>query len=134
MSLSVFDLPETVCSRVILQQDEKKIGELHSVFLVDGGRSETLINTFRSFFPDAAVEPFQSVLSEEDIELTEGPDELMRGTFLPALAVGIAALENWQEAENANLLPRSLRKKKRGRSRIAWHTIAAGNEQALAHQ
>jgi len=125
-SLSVYDLPETVCSRVILQQDEKKIGELHSVFLVDGGRSETLINAFRSFFPDAAVEPFQSVLTDEDIELTEGSDELMRGTLLPAMVVGIAALEKWPEAGNANLLPRSLRKKQRGRRRIAWHTYAAG--------
>ena len=125
-SLSVFDLPETVCSRVILQQDEKKIGELHSVLLVDGGRDNKLLDSFRHFFPDAAVETMRTVLDEHGVDLPDSADEPLRSSFIPGIAAGLAVLEQWPTIGATNLLPDRLKRKERRRIGPAWHTYAAG--------
>ncbi|MDX1439423.1 MAG: hypothetical protein R3284_05925 [Rubricoccaceae bacterium] len=124
-SLSVFDLPETICSRVILQQDEKKIGDLHSLYLVDGGRSEKLLSAFRSYFPNAAVEPLKSLFGDESFTLNESDEEPLRASVLPAISVALAGVEKWSQTLENNLLPRELSKKQGRKFGIAWHTIAA---------
>ncbi len=125
-SLSVFDLPETVCSRVILQQDENKIRDLDSVYLVDGRQSDKLLNAFRSYFPDAAVAPLTSLLADDELDLLETPDEQSRSAHVSAISVGLAALEQWPQAFDVNLLSKDLKKKQRRRYGATWHTVAAG--------
>lgn len=125
-SLSVFDLPETICSRVILQQDEKKIGDIHSLYLVDGSRSDKLLSAFRQYFPDAAVEPFKGLFGNEEFELPESEEEPIRGAVLPAISVALAGVQQWPQALRDNLLPRELSKKQRAGIGFEWHTLAAG--------
>lgn len=125
-SLSVFDLPETVCSRVILQQDEKKIGDLHSVLLVDGGRNDKLLHSFDNFFPDAEVRSLRTMLAEHGVGLSDTPEEPLRGSLIPGIAAGLAVLEKWPSLETTNLLPRQLKRQERRRKGGAWHTYAAG--------
>ncbi|MDX1532538.1 MAG: hypothetical protein R3362_13495, partial [Rhodothermales bacterium] len=123
-SLSAFDAPETVCSRVLLQQDEKRIGRLHNVFVAGAGRSDHLLDAFRSYYSDAAVEPMQRVLTDSGLVLPENDDTYTKAQVLPALAVGLRLLEGWDTAADVNLLPRDLQRRRRD-FELAWHTVVA---------
>src|SRR5690606_17102141 len=52
-SLTVFDSPDTICSRVLLLQDEYGIDDVHDVLLLSEEREEDMIESFTLFFPDA---------------------------------------------------------------------------------
>lgn len=54
-SLTVRDPAETICSRVLLLQDEYGIGEIQHVFLIGEEGDVALIDGFQDFFPDADV-------------------------------------------------------------------------------
>lgn len=55
-SLTSTDAPETICSRILLQQDEYGVGEVHHVFVLSTERERDLVASFKMFFPDACVE------------------------------------------------------------------------------
>ncbi len=55
-SVSSLDAPETICSRILLQQDEYGIGEIHHVFVMSTDRERDLVESFQMFFPDARVD------------------------------------------------------------------------------
>ena len=76
-SITTYDAPETICSRVLLQQDEYGTGEVQQVFLLGEERSETLLESFTLFFPDAHVESYESVFP--DVNLI--PEKLLRRQF-----------------------------------------------------
>lgn len=57
-SLTSLDAPETICSRILLQQDEYGVGEVHHVFVLSQDRESELVESFAMFFPNACVERF----------------------------------------------------------------------------
>ena len=65
-SLTTFDATETICSRVLLIQDEYGIGEVQSVLLLGEDQEEALVESFSSFFPEARVSSMQTVLPSSD--------------------------------------------------------------------
>jgi hypothetical protein len=124
-SLTSFDSPETVCSRVMLQQDEHKIGALHHVMVVSEGRPERTLSAFRDFYESASVETLQQVLSAQGIHLPEEGDGVKLGAAT-AIGAGLRLLEGWdgeKDIEYVNLLPKKLRKKRK-QVAFAWHTFA----------
>jgi hypothetical protein len=55
-SLTSADSPDTICSRILLQQDEYGVGEVHHVLVLSADRERDLVESFKMFFPDALVE------------------------------------------------------------------------------
>ena len=71
-SLTTFDATETICSRVLLIQDEYGIGEVHSVLLLGEDQEGVMVESFSSFFPKARVSSMQTVLPASDGEEGSG--------------------------------------------------------------
>jgi hypothetical protein len=61
-SVTAFDAPETLCSRVLLLQDEHGVGELARVLLLGEQGEADLIDAFALFFPEANVGSIRSAL------------------------------------------------------------------------
>ncbi|SHK16615.1 PilN domain-containing protein [Rhodothermus profundi] len=105
-SLTMHDTPETICSRILLLQDEYGIGEVSHVFLV-GEHGETEIQrSLEVFFPNARIENLRRYLPLDDQEVGPG-----------SLAAQLAALrlvgdpEFLKAFEPVNLFPSSLRRR-----------------------
>lgn len=104
-SLTTFDAPETICSRVLLIQDEYGIGDVERVLLIGEDQEVALIESFESFFPGARVVSMQDVLP--------GGNTVDEDVGLSTAAVGVATrlLDEERGAstfEEVNLLPESL--------------------------
>src|SRR5690606_28138644 len=54
-SLTTYDPLDTICSRVLLKQDELNIGKVDDLYVVTEHSSDDVIETFQSFFPDSNV-------------------------------------------------------------------------------
>lgn len=124
-SLSTHDAPETVCSRVMLQQDEQKIGELHHVLVVTEGNEGPFVTVCRRLFAEAAVETLQDVLAGLDVRPPRGADGFTGGS-IPAIAVGLRLLLGWDRDDpdlNVHLLPEKMQRERK-KLALAWHTIA----------
>ena len=124
-SLSTYDAPETICSRVLLQQDEQRIGDLDHVLLLTEGRHEQLLNRFRTSFGGAAVETVQDALQGIGVAPPRGKDNLSAGS-VAAVAAGLRVARNWDRIDpeyDVHLLPRKFQKDRKKLS-IAWHTAA----------
>ena len=61
-SITAIDPPETICSRVLLLQDEFGLGDADMVVLLGEEREAGLVESFRTFFPDTRVELLRSYL------------------------------------------------------------------------
>ncbi|GMQ81450.1 MAG: SPOR domain-containing protein [Rhodothermia bacterium] len=61
-SITAIDPPETICSRVLLLQDEFGLGDADMVVLLGEERESGLVESFRTFFPDTRVELLRSYL------------------------------------------------------------------------
>ena len=124
-SLTSFDSPDTICSRVLLQQDEKKVGDLQQLYVHLDGRSEHLIESFKRFFPDAEVSTLGKVLEDVGITLPEEEQDGLRGRWVSAVSMGVRILQDWdsQDETHFNLLPSGLLRSFRKSSVFAWHTI-----------
>ena len=128
-SVTAYDGPDTICSRVLLQQDVQGVGTVHNVIVLSDEREDDLVQGFSAFYPDARVASFGELLA--GLGITGAPEA--SGEEAPALAphaveAAGAALAVAQGKggpfEDANLLPKALRKKK---SRLdlsfGWHTL-----------
>ncbi|QXD15236.1 hypothetical protein GQ464_017840 [Rhodocaloribacter litoris] len=67
-SITTFDAPETICSRVMLLQDEYATGEVQHVLVLGEDREALLVESFSLFFPDARVEPLWHYLPRPEDE------------------------------------------------------------------
>ena len=54
-SVTTFDGPDTICSRVLLQQDVQGIGTVHHVVVLSDEREREIVQGFGAFYPDANV-------------------------------------------------------------------------------
>ncbi len=123
-SITTYDVPEKVCSRVLLQQDEQKVGELDRVFLLTEGRIEQLLESFRNFYPKAEVHPLQQVLKEHGITLPNENDAL-KSSIVSAMGVAVRLVQNWDQDNDGtliNLMPKKMRTRKPAKLLFAWHT------------
>lgn len=122
-SLSTYDSPETICSRVLLQQDEQRIGDLDHILVLTEGRGEQLINRFKTSFGGAAVETVQEALGALGVTPPRGKEDLSAAS-VGAIAAGLRVARSWDRVDpgfDVQLLPRKIQKDRKKLS-IAWHT------------
>ena len=122
-SLTAYDRPETIVSRVLLQQDERKSGDPDSVFVATSGRDELLMDAFADSFPASAVEPLAAVLTGLGVDVPTNEDAYRAGTLVAAAAAAREAA-GWTDAPDVHLLSPKLRKRRRARS-FAWPVALA---------
>ncbi len=123
-SVTAFDGPDTICSRVLLQQDVQGVGTVHKVVIVAEEREKELVQGFAAFYPDARVETLREGMARLGLVGPYGP-------LAPVLveAAGVAVAGHQARAKNspfdaANLLPADLLKRKRRLDMsFAWHSI-----------
>ncbi len=122
-SLTAYEAPETICSRVLLLQDEYGIGEVQHVLLLSEEREDDLIESFEMFFPEARVESLrQYVPALED----EYAAEVAPGALLPAVGVALRLSDDARYKgvfEDVNLLPKELLRR-RITLPVTWHVLA----------
>ncbi len=126
-SVTTFDGPDTICSRVLLQQDVQGIGTVHHVVILADEREEELVQGFAAFYPDARVETLRDGMARVGIA---GPNGPLATAALPATGVALKALLRKDAVfEDTNLLPKALRKVQVGPKMevaFAWHTLVIG--------
>lgn len=119
-SLTAFDAPETICSRVLLQQDEHGMGDVHHVLVLSEEREAELADTFGMFFPDAVVEQIRLYVP------SAGPESEDAATaVVSATAAALRVLDDPYYAwafESINFLPKKLLRRK-VRLPITWHVV-----------
>lgn len=107
-SLTARDAAETICSRVLLLQDEYGIGDVQNVLLIGESGEADLIEDFEMFFPDAQVASLRTYLPQS------GGDEAHSGAYVAATGAALRALEHSdfeQAFWDVNLLPKELLKR-----------------------
>ncbi len=122
-SLTAYEAPETICSRVLLLQDEYGIGEVQHVLLLSEEREDDLVESFEMFFPDARVESLRQYVPEFD---DEERGEVAGGALLPAVGVGLRLTDDdrYRDVfEDVNLLPRQLLRRQFNLP-VTWHVLA----------
>lgn len=122
-SLTAYEAPETICSRVLLLQDEYGIGEVQQVLLLSEEREEDLVESFEMFFPDARVESMRQFVPEFQKE--QGGD-VATGTLVPAIAAALRVSNDSRYKnvfEDINLLPKQLLRR-RLQLPVTWQVLA----------
>ena len=123
-SVTAFDGPDTICSRVLLQQDVQGVGSVDKVVIVAEEREKELVQGFAAFYPDARVETLREGMARLGLVGPYGP-------LAPVLveAAGVAVAGHQARAKGgpfdaANLLPADLLKRKRRLDlTFAWHSV-----------
>ncbi|MFO8098254.1 MAG: PilN domain-containing protein [Salinibacter sp.] len=118
-SLTSFDPAETICSRVLLHQDEYRVGDLHHVLLVGGARGSRLAERFASFYEKATVHPLHERLQDGPISIES------EGALPPTAGLALAVAQRMLHAPGANLFGDIAQTRRRPPSAIAWHTVGA---------
>jgi Tfp pilus assembly protein PilN len=126
-SLSAFDSAETICSRVLLLQDEYGTGPIQQVLLLSDEDELGLVDSFEMFFPDARVEALQTTLPalvqpRED----DDAEDALGGPVGAAAGAAVRAADDERHAhlfEDVNLLPSEVMKR-RFRMPISWQNVA----------
>ena len=123
-SVTAFDGPDTVCSRVLLQQDVQGVGVVHNVVVVSEEREKELVQGFAAFYPDARVETLREGLARFGLVGPYGPlAPSLVGAAGAALAGHLVTTKR-NPFPDANLLPDSVRKKSnRIEFSVGWHTL-----------
>ena len=124
-SLTAYESPETICSRVLLQQDEHGINDVQHVFLLSEEREEELIESFEMFFPDSRVSSLRHLVYDlGDLGLEEANTSAVVG----AVASGLRIADDERYAgvfDEINLMPKRLIRR-RFKIPMTWHTPVMG--------
>ena len=134
-SVTTFDGPDTICSRVLLQQDVQGIGTVHNVIVLSEEREQELVQGFSAFYPEARVGLLREGLAQVGVGAARGVTgqrKALPALLVPAAGVGLRTLMRKDKAspfEEVDLLPKRLRKRVRSFSvpqiGFAWHTLVA---------
>lgn len=120
-SLTAFDAPETICSRVLLQQDEHGMGDVHHVLVLSEERESELADTFGMFFPDAVVEQIRLYIPSAGMDSDDAATAVVSAT---AAALRVLKDPYYATAfDDINFLPKKLLRRK-VRLPITWHVVA----------
>ena len=123
-SVTAFDGPDTICSRVLLQQDVQGIGTVHNVVVLADELERELVQGFSAFYPESHVETLRDGLARHGLVGPYGP---LAPSLVEAAGAALVGAMKKGPFEDANLLPADLRKKhRRVDFSIAWHTVAIG--------
>ncbi|MFK7844783.1 MAG: PilN domain-containing protein [Rhodothermales bacterium] len=124
-SLTAYESPETICSRVLLQQDEHGINEVQHVFLLSEEREEELVESFEMFFPDSNVSSLRHIVYDlGDLGLEEANTSAIVGAVASALR--LLPDERFNGVfDEINLMPNRLIKR-RFKIPITWHIPVIG--------
>ena len=124
-SVTTFDGPDTICSRVLLQQDVQGVGTVHNVIICSEEREEELVQGFSAFYPEARVETLRAGLAMMGVSGPYGP---LATTAVSATGVALKSLIRRDSSfEDISLLPKQLRKRARKFDlSFSWHTIVVG--------
>ena len=119
-SITTYDAPETICSRVLLLQDQYGTGDVQHVLILGEERENTLIESFDLFFPDARVESLRSFVPAP----SEAEGMPSRRRILATTAALRLVLDKQYQGvfQDINLLPARLLKRKM-RLPISWHVL-----------
>lgn len=127
-SLTSYDPSETICSRVLLKQDEHKFGDLEHVLVVSDDQRDNTTSVYEEYFPDAKIDWMQDILRAHRVVVPSEGEVNLKGTSIPAVGVGLRWMEAWDRQEGwdgINLMPKRLVRRKKPAGRIAWHTWAS---------
>jgi hypothetical protein len=122
-SITVYDPPETIGSRILLLQDEYGIGEADEILVLSEENEEALIAFLSDFFPNSDVRGASSLLPPYP------GDPAYRWSRQAALAAS-AALRAIHERgsrslfETVNLAPGRSRRRRGDRKGVAWQVYA----------
>lgn len=126
MGVTTMDSPDTVCSRVLLQQDVQGVGNVHQVVVLSEHRETELMRGFSSFYPEARVSTLGQALMQRGVRVPPGQSALQVSS-LPAIGAGIQQLlmeDKDSPFGPVNLIPRHLRRIRRKLELpITWHTL-----------
>ncbi len=124
-SLTAYESPETICSRVLLQQDEHGINEVQHVFLLSEEREDELVESFEMFFPDSHVSSLRHTVYElGDLGLEEANTSAIVGAVASALR--LLSHDRFNGVfDELNLMPSRLIKR-RFKIPITWHIPVIG--------
>lgn len=120
-SLTTYDSPETIGSRILLYQDDQKIGSVDRVMLVTERDDTRLLDILASYYPDATVERLTSMLTEDHINAAPNILQSLAAQSGPALGAALMLLHDGEA--DTNLLPKTTRRKRRIAPAFAWHTV-----------
>lgn len=120
-SLTTYDAPNTIGSRILLYQDDQKIESVDRVVIVAERDDDRLMNVLASLYPEAEVAPLTHTLSPEWIN-TSGEDlQGLRSESGPALGAALLLFDGL--AGDTNLLGSTPRRTTRRTPAFAWHTV-----------
>ncbi len=119
-SLTAFDAAETICSRVLLLQDENGIGEVGRVLLVSKEQEEALAASFEVFFAEAQVERLLHHLPGTEHAGDADPTQLVPALAAALRLTGHTTLDAFEEV---NLLPKELTRSAFTMP-VSWHVPA----------
>lgn len=124
-SVTTFDGPDTICSRVLLQQDVQGVGTVHNVIISSEEREEELVQGFSAFYPEARVETMRAGLAAMGVSGPYGP---LPTTAVPASGIALKALIRRDSSfEEISMMPKQLRKRARKFDlSFSWHTAVIG--------
>lgn len=125
-SVTAFDGPDTVCSRVLLQQDVQGVGTVHNVVVVSEEREKELVQGFAAFYPEARVETLREGMARQGLVGPYGPLAPAVVEAAGAAVAGHLAGVRGGPFEDTNLLPaRLLRRRPKLALSFEWHTLVA---------
>ncbi len=128
-NVSTFDGPDTICSRVLLQQDVQGVGTVHNVVVLSDERENELVQGFGAFYPDARVGALRGGLVERGV-VPPGSDVGLPAQTVPAVGMALRTLMERRKDSpfyDVNMLPKRLRRRRRKLNvSVAWHTLVAG--------
>lgn len=122
-SLTAYDAPNTICSRVLLKQDEHQIDSIDHVVLTGPMPADQLADPFRAMYPDAVVHGLADCI-RIDVHIGE---PLPPDASVLALLVALPPREAQSTAPpRTDLLPPRWHRRPAPTTpgRMAWHTAA----------
>lgn len=124
-SLTAFDAPETLCSRILLQQDEHNMGDIGRILVLSDASEASLVEYLSMYYPDADVRSCREILA---VELLSDSSEASEVPFMMAYAAALRLVGSAQDRAffpDVNLLPPSLLRR-RVTLPFTWHTLVLG--------
>jgi|GEM_PF-680399 len=120
-SVTAFDGPDTICSRVLLQQDVQGVGTVHNVVVMAEEREAELVQGFAAFYPEARVETLREGVARLGLVGPYGP---LAPNLVEASGAALAGILRKGPFDDVNLLPSHQRKAKaRLDLSFGWHTV-----------
>ncbi len=122
-SITTYDAPETICSRVLLLQDEYGVGDVQHVLLLSDDREDAIVESFKMFFSDTKVESIRRYLPKFE---SDGQESTSSSNAALAVAAALRMVDDelYKAAfEDVNLLPKKLLRR-RIKLPVTWHVLA----------